>query len=130
MRLSDEQAQLFLEPNYAVATTLNADGSPQSSVVWVDWDGEHVLFNTAEGRVKPRNLRRDPRVNVLVIHREDPYRWIAVAGRAELTEEGAEEHISKLGRRYRGWDQYPLKPGEQRLIVRVHAERVNAYGFR
>ena len=125
--LSEEQGRLFLEPNYAVAATLNADGSLQQSVVWVDWDGEHVLFNTAEGRVKPRNLRRDPRVSVLVVDRNDPYRWVSVHGRAELTHEGAEEHIHKLGKKYRGWDRYPLKEGERRILVRIRPERVNPY---
>ena len=125
--LTDEQARLFLEPNYAVVATVNADGSLQQSVVWVDWDGEHVLFNTAEGRVKPENLRRDPRVSVLVIDRNDPYRWVVVRGRAELTHEGAEEHIHKLGKKYRGYERYPLKESEQRILVRVRPQQVNPY---
>jgi PPOX class probable F420-dependent enzyme len=127
--LTEQQAQLFLDPNYGVATTLRRDGSPQMSVVWLDWDGEHVVFNTAEGRAKPRNIRRNPMVGVFVMNPEDPYQWIAVSGPAEMTHEGAVEHIDKLAKKYRGRDTYGLKPGEQRVIVRVRLEHVTAYGF-
>jgi PPOX class probable F420-dependent enzyme len=96
--------------------------------VWIDWDGEDVLFNTAAGRAKPRNLERDSRVTVLVLDRDDGYRWLGVSGRAELTTEGADEHIDKLARKYTGRAWQP-KPGEQRLLVRVRPERVSAYGF-
>jgi PPOX class probable F420-dependent enzyme len=127
--LTEAQAQLFLEPNYGVAATIRPDGTPQLSVVWVDWDGEHVLFNTAEGRQKPAYLRRDPRVTVFVMDRDDPYRWISVTGHAELTEEGAEGHIHKLSKKYTGRERYSLREGERRLLVKVTPERVNAYGF-
>lgn len=127
--LTDQQAQLFLDRNYGVVTTLRRDGSPQMTVVWLDWDGERVLFNTAEGRVKPRNLRRNPVVGVFVMNPEDPYQWIAVSGRAELTHDGAVEHIDKLAKKYRGRDTFGLSPGEQRVIVRVEPERVTTYGF-
>jgi len=126
--LSAEQAGLLQEPNFATVATRNTDGSPQLSIVWIDWDGEYVLFNTAAGRVKPRNLERDPRVNVLVIDREDGYRWVAVRGRAELTAEGGDAHIDKLARKYTGKPWQP-KPGEQRLVVRFRPEHVSAYGF-
>ena len=126
--LDSEQARLLTEPNFATVATVNADGSPQLSVVWVDWDGEHVLFNTAAGRAKPRNLERDPRLSVLVIDREDGYRWVAVHGAAEITTAGADEHIDKLARKYTGEGWQP-KPGERRLLVRVRPERVGAYGL-
>jgi PPOX class probable F420-dependent enzyme len=126
--LTDEQARLLEEPNFATVATLNPDGSPQLSIVWIDWDGERVLFNTAAGRAKPRNLERDPRLSVLVIDREDGYRWVEVYGAAEMTTEGAEEHIDKLARKYTGQAWRP-KPGERRLLVRVRPERVGAYGF-
>jgi PPOX class probable F420-dependent enzyme len=126
--LTDEQARLLKEPNFATVATVNPDGSPQLSIVWIDWDGERVLFNTAAGRAKPRNLERDPRVTVLVLDREDGYRWVAVRGVAELTTEGADEHIDKLARKYtrEGWQ---AEPGERRLLVRVRPEHVSAYGF-
>jgi PPOX class probable F420-dependent enzyme len=126
--LTDEQARLFLEPNFATAGTLNPDGSAQLTIVWIDWDGQFVLFNTAAGRAKPRNLERDPRVSVLVLDREDGYRWVAVRGAAELTTDAADEHIDMLARKYTGKGWQP-KPGEQRLVVRFRPEHVSAYGF-
>jgi PPOX class probable F420-dependent enzyme len=126
--LTDEQARLLQEPNFATVGTLNPDGSLQLSIVWIDWDGEHVLFNTAAGRAKPRNLERDPRVSVLVVDREDGYRWVAVRGTPELTTERADEHIDELARKYTGKGWQP-RPGERRLVVRFRPEHVNAYGF-
>jgi len=126
--LTDEQARLFLEPNFATVGTVNPDGSGQLTIVWIDWDGQFVLFNTAAGRAKPRNLERDPRVSVLVLDREDGYRWVAVRGAAELTTDAADEHIDMLARKYTGKGWQP-KPGEQRLVVRFRPEYVSAYGF-
>ena len=128
-KLTHEQAQLFLEPNYGVAATVRADGSPQMSTVWVDYDGENVVFNTAEGRAKPRHIRANPQVGVFVTHADDPYKWVAVSGPAELTHDGAVEHIDKLARKYTGRESYGVRAGEQRIIVRVKLERVTAYGF-
>jgi PPOX class probable F420-dependent enzyme len=126
--LTDEQARLLQEPNFATVATVNPDGSPQLSIVWIDWDGRHVLFNTAVGRVKPRNLERDPCVSLLVLDREDGYHWVAVRGTAELTTEGADEHIDKLARKYTG-EGWQAKPGEQRLLCSFRPEHVSAYGF-
>ena len=126
--LTHEQARLLQEPNFATVATVNPDGSPQLSIVWIDWDGECVLFNTAVGRVKPRNLERDPRVSVLVLDRGDGYRWVAVRGAAQLTTEGADEHIDKLARKYTG-QGLQAKPGEQRLLCSFRPEHVSAYGF-
>lgn len=127
-RLTAEQAQLLLDPNFATVGTLDPDGSPQLTIVWIDWDGENVLFNTAAGRAKPRNLARDPRVSVLVTDRRDGYRWVEIFGRGELTTEGADAHIDKLARKYTGEGWKP-RAGEQRLLVRVRPERVSAYGL-
>ena len=87
--MTDEQAKLFLGRNYATLATVGRHGPPHLTVVWVDWDGERVLVNTAAGRVKERNLRRDPRASVLVADGTDPYRYVSVAGKAEIVEEGA-----------------------------------------
>ena len=125
-RLSDDQGAFLREPNYAVMTTLREDGSPHSTVTWVDWAGEHVLVNITPTRLKTRHLARDPRVAVLAIDRHDPYRWLSVSGTAEVTAEGAVEHIHALSRKYFGRD-YTLRPGEERLIVRIRPERVTAY---
>ena len=126
--LTAEQALLFEEPNFATVATASPDDSAQLSIVWIDWDGERVVFNTAAGRAKPRNIERDPRVGVLVVDRSDGYRWVAVRGRAEITTEGADEHIDKMARKYSGEGWRP-RPGEQRLLVRFRPEHVNAYGF-
>ena len=128
--ITEEQAELLLKPNYAVAATVREDGSPQQTVVWVDWDGENVVFNTAEGRAKPRHIRGNPNVSVNVMDPANPYKWLSVSGTAEITTEGADEHIDKLAKKYLGKDTYPWrKPTEQRLIVRVRPELVDAYGF-
>jgi PPOX class probable F420-dependent enzyme len=126
-RLTEEQAQLFKQPNYATVATIRGDGSAQLTPVWIDWDGENVVFNTAEGRAKPRNIRRRPLVSVQVMDRDDPYRWVSVTGPAEIVEKGAVEHIHELSRRYRGRD-FDLDPSQKRLIVRVRPERVTARG--
>jgi PPOX class probable F420-dependent enzyme len=126
--LTAEQARLFKDRNYATVATIRNDGSAQLTPVWIDWDGENVVFNTAEGRAKPRNIRRRPVVSVQVMDRDDPYKWVSVTGPAEITEDGAVEHIHELSRRYRGRD-YDLEPGQQRLIVRVRPERVTTRGF-
>jgi PPOX class probable F420-dependent enzyme len=127
-RLTDEQAALFLADNYAVVATLRADGSPHQTATWVDWDGERVLFDITVTRKKYQELQHDPRVSVFVFDGDNWYRWVSVTGTTEMMLEGAAEHIHKLSRKYRGRD-YVLKPGEQRVIVRVTPERVTAYGF-
>jgi PPOX class probable F420-dependent enzyme len=125
--LTDEQARLFKGKNLATVATIRRDGSPHLTPVWIDWDGENVLFNTAEGRVKPRNIRRNPVVGVQVVDKDDQYRWVSVTGPAEISEEGAVEHIHELSHRYQGRD-YDLDPNQKRLIVRVKPERVTARG--
>ena len=123
--LSEKAGQLLEDKNIAAVATIREDGTPQVTPVWIDWDGENVLFNTAEGRAKPKNLRRDPRVSVLVVDRENPYAWVSVTGRAELTHEGADEHIDKLSQKYVGRTPYTGRaPGEQRIKVIVRPERV------
>ena len=126
--LTDEQAALFLTANFAVIATLRADGSPHQTATWIDWDGEHVLFNITVTRKKYQELQRDPRASVFVFDGDNSYRWVSVSGTTEMTLEGAAEHIHKLSRKYRGRD-YVLRPGEQRVIVRLTPERVTAYGL-
>jgi PPOX class probable F420-dependent enzyme len=126
--LDQEQARLLLEPNFATAATIGPDGAPQLTVVWIDWDGENVVFNTERSRAKPRNLERDPRVTILVYDREHPYRYVEIRGRAELDDEGAVEHIEKLSHKYTG-HSFGDRPDERRVIVRVRPELVDAHGF-
>jgi PPOX class probable F420-dependent enzyme len=122
-KLSEKQIELLRRPNLAIVATVRRDGTPQLTPTWVDTDGEHVLVNTAEGRWKTRNLRRDPRISVTVVDRDDPYAWVSVTGTAELTHEGAEEHIHKLSHKYRGRD-YDSPKDPQRILVKITPERV------
>ena len=129
--LKDEQRQ-FLDRNPFVGTvtTLRPDGSPHSTVVWVDVEDGKVSFNTALGRAKPRHLEHDPRASILVIDPNDPFKWVAVEGHVELTEEGADEQIDKLAKKYIGKDTYPWRnPAETRLKVLIEPELVDAAGF-
>jgi PPOX class probable F420-dependent enzyme len=128
--LTDQHVQLLLDKNFGSLATLRSDGSPQVTPVWVDWDGEHVLVNTLWARSKPHQIERDPRVEIAVFSLENPYQHVRIAGRAELVEEGAEEHIDKLSQKYVGEEVYPWRaPGDRRVIVRITPERVADYGF-
>ena len=128
--IDDKQREFLEQPFVGTVTTLRNDGSPHSTIVWVDTDTDEVLFNTAVGRAKERHLRKDPRVSLLVVDPEDTYRWLAINGNAELTTNGADAQIDKLARKYLGQDEYPWrKPEEQRVMVRIRPERVEGYGF-
>jgi len=126
--LSQGIKKLFQEPNYAHVATLMADGSPQVTPVWVDIEGDRILVNTSEGRVKPRNVRRDARVAISIIKQDNPYSSAYIRGRvAEMRHEGAKEHIDKLAKKYLGQDTYPyLQPGEQRVIMVIEPEHVGS----
>jgi len=127
-KLSTSQGRFLQEPNYAVVAALREDGSPHQTIVWVDWDGDHVLLNLNTWRAKLQHMENDGRVSVLVVDRDDPYRWIGIEGMVvETTEEGAAEHIVKQAGVYLGRDSYDFKPGEQRILVRIAPERVEPY---
>ena len=128
----DEKPRKFLDENpyVGVATTLRDDGSPHSTIVWVDVEGDKVSFNTALGRAKPKHLEHDPRASVLMVDPNNSYKWVAVSGPAEVTEEGADAQIDKLAKKYLGKDEYPWRnPEEQRITVRIHPEHLDSYGF-
>ncbi|MCH8346147.1 MAG: PPOX class F420-dependent oxidoreductase [Chloroflexi bacterium] len=126
--LSEGVKKLFREPNYGHMATLMPDGSPQVSPVWVDMDGDRILVNTAEGRAKPRNVRRDARVAISIHNQENPYSSAFIRGRVvEITHEGAEEHIDKLAKKYLGQDTYPYRqPGDKRVILVIEPEHVGS----
>jgi PPOX class probable F420-dependent enzyme len=131
MALSEAQ-RAFLHDNAfpAVLTTLRPDGSPHSTVVWMDEDGGDVVFNTAAGRAKPRHLAADPRASITVVDPGDQYRWVSVSGPVEVTTEGAREQIDALAKKYLGVDEYPWhQEGEQRLTVRIKPDKVDSTGF-
>ena len=130
-KLTEKQAEAFRGKNWGTVVTLRADGSPHATPVWVDTDGEHVIFNTSIGRAKEQHLRRDPRIAVLVLPAENQQAgYVSVSGTAEIVEEGAYEHIDKLAQKYLGQEKYPyLQPGEQRVIVKVKPDKVDSQGF-
>jgi len=117
------------EPHVGVVAALREDGSTHQTVVWVDWDGEHVLLNLNTARAKLDYLRRDPRVSILVLDRENPFRWVGLEGKVvETTPDGAYEHIVRQAGVYLGKEEYPLGEGEQRILVRIALDRIEAYG--
>ncbi|MCZ6751360.1 MAG: PPOX class F420-dependent oxidoreductase [Acidobacteria bacterium] len=130
IELPDTIKQLLTLRAYGHVVTRNQDGSPQMSMVWMDVDGNEVLFNTAEGRVKPRNLRRDPRILISVQNPLNPQGHAIFHGTATVTAEGAEQHIDMLAKRFLGTDKYPWRaPGEKRLIVRTQVDRIAGLGL-
>jgi PPOX class probable F420-dependent enzyme len=112
--------------NFAAVSTLMPDGSPQVSIVWVDADEEYIYINTAEGRVKPENLRRDNRVAVSIFDSLNPYRQAMVRGKAEEdTRIDPEKHIDTMAKKYLGLDEYPHRgPEEKRVVFRIRPEHV------
>ena len=115
---------------FAQVATLNPDGSPQVTPVWVDFDGTHVLINTAKGRVKANNLAREPRVALSIADPDNAYRYLGIQGRVvEMTETGGDAHIDKMARKYLGKDTYPWRAaGEVRLIVKISPDKVHTVG--
>jgi PPOX class probable F420-dependent enzyme len=122
--LTEAQVELMRGNNFAAVATVKEDGTPQTSIVWIDTDGEHVVFNTTNGRAKGRHLRRDPRVSVTVFDARDPYRYFEVEGVAALDLDGADDHIDELSQKYRGVD---FTGPRDRVIVRVKPDRIFDY---
>ncbi|MCZ6538558.1 MAG: PPOX class F420-dependent oxidoreductase [Chloroflexi bacterium] len=128
-RLTHKQIEFLKEPYIAEFVTLMKDGSPQITPVWIDTDGEHILVNTAEGRVKTRNVRRDPRVAVGIYDPENTYsRVLNVRGRVvEITTDGAAENIDDLSEKYNGVRPYPNHdPDHPRLLLKILPDRINS----
>ncbi len=128
--IPEKYRDLFNKRAFAALTTLMPDGSPQTTPVWVDSDGEYVIFNSAKGRQKDRNVRRDPRVALAIVDPDNPYRYLEVRGKvAEITEEGADAHIDKMAKKYLGQDKYPYRQGgEVRVIYKVRPEHTTTMG--
>jgi len=126
--LNEKQISLLREgKNFAALATTTTDGSPQVNAMWVGWDGECIVMNTAVGRAKERQIRRNPKVAVTVWNAENPYEAFAVAGTAELSFDGAEQQIDDFAQKYIGESQYPWRaPGEKRVNIRIRPERVHA----
>ena len=123
--LLDENKKAF-----ANLATMMPDGTPQVTPVWVDYDGRHILVNSARGRQKDKNMARNSAVALSIQDPDNPYRYLEVRGRvAEITEEGAEEHIDKMAKKYMGKDKYPFRqPGEVRVLYKIEPQRTSQMG--
>ena len=125
-QVTPEVEKLFKDKNFASFATLMEDGSPQVTPVWVDYDNGNILINTAEGRTKTRNVSKNPKVAVSVTDSSNPYTMVSVRGRiVEQTNQGADEHIDKMAKKYLGMDKYPFRaPGESRVLLKIRPEHV------
>jgi PPOX class probable F420-dependent enzyme len=121
---------LFQKKAFGQLATLMPDGSPQVTPVWVDYDGRYILVNSARGRVKDQNMRRDPRVGMDIVDPDNPYRHLSIRGRViEITEQGADEHIDRMAQKYLGVDRYPgRQPGEVRVLYKIEPTHSYAMG--
>ena len=128
--IPDSHADLFGKKAFGSLATLNADGTPQVTPIWVDCEGSFIMFNSARGRRKDKNVRRDPRVAISIADPENPYRYLEIRGRVvEITEQGADEHINRLAKKYLGVDVYPgRQPGEVRVKYRVEPLHFSTMG--
>jgi PPOX class probable F420-dependent enzyme len=128
--IPEKYRDLFNKRAFASLATLMPDGRPQVTPVWVDLEGDYVVFNSAKGRQKDRNVRRDPRVALAIIDPDNPYRYMEIRGRVgEITEEGADAHIDKLAKKYLGVDKYPYRqPSEKRVIYKILPEHITTMG--
>jgi len=123
--IPDSHLDLFKKKAFAHLATLMPDGKPQVTPVWVDYDGRHVVINTAEGRVKDKNMQRDGRIALSITDPDNPYRYLEVRGRiVERTHKGADAHIDAMAKKYLDQDKYPFRrPGEVRVLYKVEPER-------
>lgn len=120
-----EVRKLLSEPNYAVVSTFNPDGSILSTIVWISAEDGTVAVNSAKGRLWPTNLERDSRITALVYEAGNPYNYVEIRGRATATAEGADEHINALAKKYINQDEYPFRqPGEQRIKFVIEPEHI------
>ena len=123
--IPDSHLDLFKKKAFAHLVTLMPDGDPQTTPIWIDYDGKNLLINTAEGRLKDKNMQRDKRVAVSITDPDNPYRYLEVRGHViERTKSGADAHIDAMAKKYLGQDKYPFRrPGEVRVIYKVAPER-------
>ena len=125
-KIPETFSDLFQKKAFAQLATLMSDGSPQVTPVWCEFDGKHVVINSAKGRTKDVNMRRNPIVAVSIQDPDNPYRHLSLKGKVvEITEKGADAHIDKLSKKYIGKDVYPnRRPGEVRVIYRILPEKI------
>ena len=129
-QIPDSYKDLLTGKHFAHVATLMPNGTPQVTPVWCDFDGEYVIFNSARGHQKDRNVRRDPRVALAVIDPDNSYRYLEIRGTVvEITEDGAAAHINKMAKKYLGVDKYPYaQPGEVRVLYKIRPEHTTVMG--
>jgi PPOX class probable F420-dependent enzyme len=127
MALDDTTRQLVDGKNFATIATLNPDGSPQTSVIWVGLDGDAVVFSSTTGRRKTRNILRDPRVSLTILDAANPYRTVEIRGTAEVIDDPERTLGRRLSHKYVGQDPPPEPASVQRVIIRVTAEKVISF---
>ena len=129
VKIPQSLKKMLEDKAYGHVATFNAEGKPELTMVWMDVEGDELLFNTAEGRRKPANIRRNPRVIVPVQDRNNPQAYAVFHGKGRVTEAGADAQIDKLAKRFLGADKYPFRqPGEKRLNIRIDVNRISGVG--
>ena len=126
----EKYLDLFQKKAFGAFTTLMPDGTPQTTPVWVDYQNGEIWVNSALGRQKDKNVRRDPRVAVTVMDPDNAYRYVEVRGRVtDITQSGADQHIDAMAKKYLGQDKYPFRqPGEQRVLYKISIEKAHGMG--
>jgi PPOX class probable F420-dependent enzyme len=129
-QIPEKYLDLLKKKAFANLGTIMRDGSPQVTPVWVDYDGKFVRVNSVLGRVKDKNMRRDPRVSLSIQDPENPYRYLEIRGKvAEITQNGADDHINSLSQKYLGKPVYPFRqPGEVRAVYKIEPQKVSTMG--
>jgi len=129
-KLPEKYLDLFQKKALGALATIMPDGTPQVTPVWCDLDGGRVVVNSAKGRLKDRNMRRDPRVAITLVDPDNPYRYLEIRGRVvEITEEGGDAHIDKMAKKYLGADSYPWRnPKETRVLYKIEPEVTSSMG--
>ena len=129
-KIPDQYMDLFQKKAFANFATLMPDGSPQVTPVWVDFDGTHVLVNSARGRQKDKNVKKNGNVALAIIDPDNPYRYLQIMGKVdEITEQGADAHIDKMAKKYMGKDSYPYRnPQETRVVYKILPIKTQSMG--
>jgi len=130
MMIPEKFSDLMEKKVFAGLATIMPDGTPQVTPVWIDYDGENLLVNTAVGRQKDKNLQRDPKVSVMLMDPENPYRYLEIRGRVvERTLDGADDHINKMAKKYLGQDVYPFRQADEvRVLYKVKPIKTSSMG--
>ena len=130
MKIPERLKKMLEDKAYGHVITFDGRGKPETTMVWMDIDGDELVFNTAEGRRKPANIRRDPHVVVSVQDRNNPQTYAVFHGKARITDEGADAEIDKLAKRFLNAEKYPYRqPNEKRLNVRIAVDRIGGFGW-